>query len=202
MTRRKQSGARKSGRSNGRANVNPGFNVLTYTGPIEQPILQQQPIVRLFGSAGALASDGSGNINFVVSNSPTPSADWSAISGLYAEARILGSVFRLLPLFPGYSTTSTPLLASVWVLGLIRNGGASAFPNLGQALTGVPRKILTTGERASMTYKMMGAIEASFFNTSGFTGTAAFTVTASGLTASSTYANYVIETLVQLRNPV
>jgi len=199
---RRQS-SNRGGRRGGAARAqNPSSLTLSYNGPIEQPQAQQQPIVRLLSFAGAVASDATGAIKFVLGPGPVTSPDWSALAGLYAEYRVLGATFRWVPYFTGYSTSSTPLASSFVVLGLVRASSAAAFGSVALALSCIPRKVGPMGRAMRLDYKMNGAIEAGWINTaSGGGNPCVFTLNSNGLTASSTYGNYVVETLVQFRNP-
>jgi len=196
---RKKSGKKAGGRRN---TMMPAATAMTYRGPISPMVPGIQPITRNMTYAATISTNALGSITQGVTVAVTSLQEWSQMAALWREYRILGARMQWIPNFVGYSTTATPLLSSMAILALSRDGTIVPPTTVLNALSIAPRVVFTIGQRRSLTYRMNGPLEASFHNTDApAVGVATFTLNADLLTVSAAYGTLQMDVMVQFRNP-
>jgi len=192
----------KKGARRGGSRMNPPVTALTYSGPISPMVPGVQPITRLLTYAATQSTNPAGSMVSQVVASVTSTTEWSQLSALWREYRILGARITWIPNFTGYSTASTPLLSSMAVLTLQRDGTIVSPTTVLTALRIGPRVVSNIASRMSLSYRMSGALEASFHNTDApAVGVATFCLNSDLLTVSAAYGTLQMDMMVQFRNP-
>jgi len=191
----------KRGGNRGGSAAGPSAAALTYNGPMVPKQSNQQTIIRPMALLQALSSDATGSIKTFIVIGVTSCPGWSQLAGQYSEYRVVSCRLRWIPLYTTYSTTSTPVLASTLVIGLVRDASITPYASATLAMNQWPKKFASIMQPQMMDYRMSGAAEALWLNTDSPIVACSYTLNADGLTASSVYGNYSLELNVQFRNP-
>jgi len=193
----------KKSRKGGNRTINPAATAMQYFGPITPMVPGIQPITRMMTYAASQSSNPAGTIAAGVTIAVTSLTEWSTISNLWREYRILGAKMKWIPNFAGYSTASTPPLSAMAVLSLSRDGTITPPTSVLLALPIAPRVVSTISSRMSLTYRMNGPLESSFHNTDApAVGVATFCLNSDLLSVSAFYGTLQMDVMVQFRNPV
>jgi hypothetical protein len=179
---------------------NPPATALAYRGPIAPVPSANGTVPRLFAAIADVVSNGIGLIQLGVVCNPTTSADWLNFATTYTEFRLLGAKMRFIPSFFGTASSGLTALPGTMVLCALRDATVSA-PAAQQALETSPNRSNSIYRPLVLEMRSSGALETMWQNTDT-AGALNFTfgLTASGLTPSITYGQYVLTMLVQFRN--
>jgi hypothetical protein len=175
---------------------------IAYLGPIKPPMKSTSLVTRLVNSTGVIASSASGVITQGFTNNPSASPDFAVLAGVYTEYRVLGTRFKWIPYFTTYSTATTPPLATQLALSCSRDPGASIPATVSQAIQNQPYVVGPIMKEMSLEIRMRGVPDADFVNCRTPTQTWITYIVSSSLSPSVPYGNYVVEFLIQFRNPL
>jgi len=158
-------------------------------------------ITRKLSSDFFMNSSAGGVINNLASLAPNTYTDWSALSSLYDEFRVIGAKIRLFPMFPN----STTLLNNVLVICYDNDDASNVLGGFTDgtdySISKVAPVINSTGAPITLTAQVsFTANNGNWFTT----GTAnayphSFKTYADALTVSTAYFHVFIELIIQLR---
>jgi len=175
-----------------------GPSSITYKGPIVPPLARGELDVhtQLVAFTATLVSDVSGNIATYLVNNISGATDWSSLSSLYKEYRVLGVRIDYMP-HNRYSKVTT--ICTPFVIAIDHSGSTStpvSYDELIQYGSAVKKSI---EDPWSMSARMSGTEEAQFRPIGTVTPLFGFKLFATGLTANTTYGRYFYYWLVQFR---
>lgn len=163
-------------------------------------------ITRVMSETGSVASTGAGVINSLFSFAPTSFTDWSSLTALYDEFRVVGAEIEF---FCAQSFQLPSALAGGILIVVYDNDDAtSALTSSSQALdysTKVTHNLVWSGERSiKLKATCFSIADASSGTPWSTTATPAayphsFKTYCASLTASTTYLFYAMRLVVQLR---
>ncbi len=183
------------------ASAGPAPQKTVFSGPIATTASKQATDVHTFlvNYTGTLASDGAGVMNPVINpySQASSSANWSALTSLFQEYRILGIETHFLPINRySVATSNFP------VFTVVDRSSATALSSLSQAAAFGSSKEHMIGEKFKRSARMhdvgeadWNLISASPSNTSIFY----IKMYGSGLAASTNYYQYISYILVQFK---
>lgn len=180
--------------------MEPNESAQVYKGPIilknmkEEAELYTVPL----RFTGTVASTAGGLIDAYYSSDPNSYAlaEWTALSGLYGEYRVLGMQMDFAP-YNRYSkstTICTPLLVYS-----DRESPTSSTGSYQTAMSHESCRILTLEDPWKHKIKMMNADESQFISTTGTLVKFAIKFYADGLSVSTTYGRSFVVLLIQFR---
>ncbi len=181
----------------------PGPQIVRYTGPTRLSDANQQNdlMTTQINNAGNVATSASGVVNTVFdaySQMSTPS-DWTNISGLYTEYRILSMEVEFNP-WNTFNTASTTVLAPVY--SVTDRANNTALASLAQAVAYDSCKAHMPSRRFIRKIKMDGVEEAQWIAIGSSPATAArmyLKLYSTGNSNSITLYDFVTRIVVQLR---
>lgn len=181
-------------------NINPKENVVVYKGPLTLPLGSQEremiTTVLHYGPT-ALISSGAGLISVVVSDDPAGFVDWSHLSAVYDEYRVLGFTVNYMPL-NRYNTATTTIVGPIYTV--IDRDDGTALTTEAQALEYESVKQVYLGKPWKREIRSMTSIEdATFITTATTVPRNWFKIVGSAMSNTITYGRYYITALVQFR---
>jgi len=196
----RRAGVKRTGKSNS-SNSGPPDTVLNYRGPIvPRPIQRQMQVEEMLLSFTTIvASDGTGTLSFQVAGNPSGSSEWSLVSGLWEEYRLLKMEVVYVPYYMNFLPPATILLQAPMVLYSVRDSFAAVPSSYDTAWQIGSAKMSHTSKRYTQTMAMAGTAEASFINTRTPGSVFAVGAFAAGLTISANYGQQFTRWLVQFR---
>jgi len=185
---------------NGKSEIEPGPGVQNYHGPIIPKAAKQEN--ELYSVplrfTGLIASTAGGVIDTYYSSDPSSYAlaEWTSMSALYGEYRVLGMVVEFAP-FNRYSKTST-VCTPLMVLS-DRDSPTASLGSYQNAMSHESCRILTLEDPWKHSIKMSNAEESQFISTTGSTPLYSIKFYADGLSVSTNYGRMFVVLLVQFR---
>jgi len=141
--------------------ANPPSSVSRYDGPIRLPSDRQEAtcISMTLGNVFNLVSDSVGQVNNVISSSPSTASDWTAVSNVYDEFRVLGFQIKFVPV-NRYSKTTTV----TYPLGTVvdRDGISTSPTSFAQIMMKESFTLRSMEDPWEMTVRMDGEEDAGF----------------------------------------
>jgi len=180
-----------------------------YDGPVSIPrqSLQEHVVVTSQFFEGVFSSTAAGVIANVYTNDPTNTVEWSSISSVFDEFRVLGFDIEYFPL-NRYSKTTTVCTPGV---GVIDHNTVTALGSLTAGFQHESCRVLSledpwtsrkdfAGNKAPpLKWRMAAAEEAVFTSTSGTLSNSSIKFYFSGLTVSTQYGIVLLRFIVQFR---
>lgn len=208
-SRRKSSSSSAVIKGYGQASDSLSSAKIFYEGPIEVPRqqLQEHIIVTTQFFTGGLASSAGGIISSVFTNDPSNTLEWASISAIYDEFRVLGFDLEFFP-SNRYSKTTTVCTPGV---GVVDHGTIAVLASLAAGFQHESCRVLSledpwtsrgdfAGDCAKpLQWRMASSEEAVFTYTSTTLSNSAIKLYFTGLTASTTYGQFLLRFLVQFR---
>jgi hypothetical protein len=191
--------AKKNKKKNQRS-ITPRENVIIYKGPLKLPYGSQEreliTTVLHYGPT-ALVSSGAGLISAVVSDDPAGFVDWSHLSAIYDEYRVLGFTVDYHPLNQ-YNTATTTVVGPAYTV--IDRDDGTALTTESQALEYESLKVIYLGKPWKREVRSMTSIEdASFITTATTVPRNWFKIVGTSMSNTITYGRYFISALVEFR---
>lgn len=162
------SGKRTNKKSKGRQGkttrvVNPGTNVSVYRGPPRLPRVNAQNdlMTTQINNAGQVATSGTGTVTTVFDaySQISVASDWTSLSNLYTEYRILSMEIEFIP-WNTFNTATTNTLAPMYTIDT--RDTATALASLTQAVGFDSCRVVQPSKRFTRSIKMGSIDEASF----------------------------------------
>jgi hypothetical protein len=197
-----KSKARKGRRGPGGSAANPPPTAIVYRGPVRtvKDIGQDTVIVRILHLTGTLSSSVGGVISAVITNNPSGSPDWSNLTPLWEEYRVLATELRWFPNYVNFNGLLTAFAQGPLAVASTRNP-LLGLPSGITSVLSYGDSILTNSQMPwSLTVKMDNVNEAGFTNTANVGSTWAYPVYASGLTGGTQYGTYDMILRIQFRS--
>ncbi len=171
-----------------------------YTGPVHLPTRDglDNRTTRLNLSISTTAGSGvTGEISGYFTTDVTSTTDWSSVSSVYQEYRVLAMEVRYIPLY------TVPVaggnLPAVGAMDYVHYNGATAPTSLDQVLQNANHKVWHTHKPLAMHWKMRGTEEASWTYTGAAVDHGSIRWFVNGASASVNYGKFVITYLVECR---
>jgi hypothetical protein len=179
--------------------TNPPESALVYRGPLSLPRQNQErhttTVWMTYGPNNLQATVG-GVINTVVSNDPTGYNDWSSVSAVWDEYRVLGMKMIYYP-YNKYNEPTSTVVGPVFLV-LDRDDGV-AVASEALAINYESVKMKGLNEKWTFEGKMAGVTEATYITTASPVANMWIKTRADGVTISHSYGRYYIAALVQFR---
>jgi hypothetical protein len=159
-------------------------------------------MIRLVDGAQIVAGVG-GQIDFFVSNDPTSNAEWSALTALYAEFRVLGMRLTFFPRAHNWVSQTTYAAQSLSPVTMYPIRYAAGLP-LGTSFVKASEldgsKVFLADTITAVEIRTASSNEAQFINVTASGPTYGIGISGlSGLPATQGIGTYHVELLVQLR---
>jgi len=191
---------KKSHKKAGKSKDSPGPNVQTYKGPIiPKPMKEEAELYSVpLRFTGVVTSTAGAVIDSFYSSDPNSYAlaEWTALSGLFGEYRVLGMVVKFAP-YNRYSKTTvvcTPLLVYT-----DRELPTAATGSYQTAMSHESCRILTLEDPWTHEVRMSNAEESQFISTTGTQALFSIKFYADSLSVSTTYGRMFVDLLIQFR---
>ncbi len=190
-------------RRSGQKSTNPSVNALSYSGPYVKPQSKQGQETEVYqiNFAATLQSSGTGTLTTVFNpgTQVTSSPDWSSISALWEEYRILSWKFETKPWnrFNGPTTNVLPPIYSV-----IDRNTATALASQADAIGYASCELHAVTDDIHRSAKMTGQDESQWVSTGsspGSTAQAYLKLWGSGISNSINLMDYKMVYLVQVK---
>lgn len=181
-----------------------GVTKTKYVGPIDSPSFKMASDVHTFlcRNQGALASSGTGVINPVIDCylQASSSPEWAGLSPNFKEFRVLALKIEFIP-WNQYSKPTTTTTTPMYVTADRSDG--TALSSLADAVKSASCQIYSIDNRWSRSIKMDG-VEESLWTAVGAspatTNRFYLKLFATGLANSTSYADFLVTTVVQFKN--
>jgi hypothetical protein len=194
--------ARKGRRGLGGSAANPPPTAIVYSGPVRtlKDLGQDTVITRVIHLTGTLSSSVGGVISQVITNNPSGSSDWSSLTPLWEEYRVIATELRYTPNYSNFNGLLTALAQGPFAYASTRNPLLGLPSSIGSVLSFGDSMLTNSQNSWSITTKMDNVNEAGFTNTANVGSTWAFPVYASGLTGGTQYGTYDMLLRIQFRS--
>lgn len=194
MTKKQKVKGKKSG------SANPGNNSQEYRGPIVtiKEMKQMDTVTTLTATIYDISTTAGGLINGVYSNNPSGGIDWSSLSGVWEEFRVLEMWAMFVP-SRAYDPSSA-FLGNILGMAVDRNSNTS-YSSYGQMITHPSAKFVPIKgpKPLAISVKMDNAAESQFQSIGTPTATTWIKLYADTLTASQSYGKLLVRWRVQMR---
>lgn len=196
--------SKKNRQSSGKMPRELPINALKYSGPINTSAYKQACDVHTFvvHNSGQLTSSAGGVLNtvFTNSNQAGASADWTGLSALFKEYRILAMQIDYIP-WNQYSKASTTVVTPLYVVS--DRETATALTSVADAVGSASCRIYSLDNKWSRSIRMDGVEESQWTVSGSAVASTACTYLkcyASGLSNSTIYGDFISSCVVQFRN--
>jgi hypothetical protein len=185
-----------SRRAYNRANISP--QSLVYTGPLRLGGIkdQQDTHVVEVTIVTSIVTNGSGVCAAVIANNPSTSSEWTSLSSLYDEYRVLSQEDIYYPIA---NETYTASFIPAVMVHIVDRDSSGALASLATGLYYASSKISNSNRQHTTSVRMTGSEDAGFTTTSIPSSTWWHKMFFSGATSSVTYGTCVTKLLVQFR---
>lgn len=157
-------------------------------------------IVRRLSLLGAVSTTAGGVLSYLQQNNPSGFTDWSSLSALFQEYRVLALKLTWIPLYTHWGTTTAQGWAqNIAIIYPWRDAGATAPATATAAFSIDGSKILELQKRTSIEIRMSNTLEAQYQNTRTPGSTFALGIYGASNVASTVLGNITAEILVQFR---
>jgi hypothetical protein len=141
-----------------------------------------------------------GVISAVITNNPSGSPDWSNLTPLWEEYRVIASELRWQPNYQYFNGLVTALAQGPLAYASTRNPLLGLPSTIGSVLSYGDSELVNTQIPWKLVVKMDNVNEAGFTNTANVGSTWAYPVYASGLTGGTQYGTYDMLLRIQFRS--
>jgi len=182
---RKRSGAHSN---------NPSLSTVVFTGKIDSSFKNEAKVnLELLKWVSSCTSNSSGVINAVIPVNPSNSENWTNFTNLYDEYRVLLVRAHFVPGCSALSTPTGELMMTVdHDSAVALSSYAGGFQSTSAVIGPLDRKLVRE-------FRMSGTNENQLRNTASPNDVGSIKTFATGVTASTTYGQFMIEYLVQGR---
>ncbi len=189
---------RATGRENSQmARINIDPSVTRYLGPsrLPQDAVQNRTDVILLRSLLVVSSSAGGVIDQVVDNNPSGYQDWTSVAALWDDYRVLSLLIEYFP-YNRYSKTTTN--CKPWYSVFDRDS-TGALSSLNAAVQYESCKQVSVEDPWSREIKMSDVTDAGFITTASPSATFCMKGYQNGYSASTSYGEFFVSMLVQVR---
>jgi len=159
-----------------------------------------QIILKRLSNLSGIGSNSSGIIWQMFTNNPSSFSDWSAISPLYQEYRVLGMKLTWIPNANNWgNTTALAETQGLMILIPARDAGISQPGSNSAASSLDGARLDSIQQKRFVEIRMDSQLESEFFNVSAPVSTFGCAVYSSGLSVSAGYGVAYAEILCQFR---